>query len=312
MAKRRTKNKKKKTKVLYQKRATVLRKFVTCIIIIFCAVSLGIGILAIKSRLSRPLPETPAHNQSRIPREVKKAFPKIASASAALKIPILMYHYIEFVQDRRDTIRQSLDILPPVFDDQIKTLQDAGYTFITPHDLSDIMDGKMETPAKPIILSFDDGYRDFYTDAFPILKKYHAKGVAYVVPGFLDTPNYLFTWQLDEIDRNGLVEIGAHTVHHASLKGMNLDRATQEVINSKTMLEHELQHPITAFAYPYGSFDLQAITIVKNAGFATAVSTIPGIEEDANNRFFIYRIRPGGRQGQQLLTYLTQTYFKPW
>ena len=215
-----------------------------------------------------------------------------------------MYHYVEFVQDKRDTIRQTLDVIPPVFENEIVTLKNAGYTFITPSDLDAILDGTEQMPTLPIILSFDDGYRDFYTDAFPILKKYSVKAISYVVPGFLDRPNYMFTWQVHELVNSGLIEIGAHTIHHVSLKGMKYDLAKKEIFDSRVLLQQEFHVPVTAFAYPYGSFDLQAIQLVKDAGFTNAVSTIPGVAENSANRFFIYRIRPGGWEGQAFLNFI--------
>lgn len=216
-------------------------------------------------------------------------------------MPILMYHYIEHVKDAGDKIRISLNILPETLDKQIQTLADAGYTFITASDLADILDGIKPIPPKPIMLTFDDGYRDFYTGAFPILKKYNVKSVAYIISGFINKPNNLTDSQLEEIAKSGLVEIGAHTVHHLALKGLSDQTAKDEIINSKIQLEQKLGIPITAFAYPYGSFDINTIQFVKEAGFRTAVSTIPGAEVSNQVRFLTYRIRPGANTGKALL-----------
>lgn len=238
--------------------------------------------------------------------------PILHHVTLPLRLPILMYHYVEIVADKRDTMRKSLDILPTVFDAQIKTLQNAGYTFLTASQIPDILDGKLALPQKPIVLTFDDGYRDFYTDAYPVLKKYHVPATAYVVPGFLDKPNYLFKTQLDEINRDGLVEIAAHTVHHAYLKGMNLEKAKKEIVDSKNELEAEIGKPVVSFAYPYGAFDLKIADLVKQAGFTNAVSTLPGVELDGKNTFFLFRLRPGNRTGKTLLTYLEQMTYRPY
>ncbi len=229
-----------------------------------------------------------------------------------VRLPILMYHYIEYVTDKNDTIRKSLAILPSTFDAQIKTLQDAGYTFLTASQIPDILSGKVELPEKPIILTFDDGYRDFYTDAYPILKKYNVPATAYIVPGFLDHPNYMFTSQLEEINKDGLVELAAHTVHHAYLKGASKEHAKWEIEESKKELEEQLKKPVVSFAYPYGAFDLEIAQLVQEAGFTNAVSTLPGVELDGKNTYFIFRIRPGARTGEELLTYLKQSAFRPY
>lgn len=233
----------------------------------------------------------------------KKKTPK------SFRVPILMYHYVEYVTDKNDTIRESLNIKPHAFEAQVKTLKDAGYTFLYASDLGKILDGKKELPEKPVILTFDDGYLDFYTDVLPILKKHKAKAVVYIVPGVLDKPNFMYTSQVQEVAKSGLVEIGAHTVNHRFLKGLLEKTAWDEIIKSKQLLETMFHVPVVSFAYPYGAFDAQAITLVKKAGFTTGVSTLPGIEVNKENRYFLFRIRPGYRTGDDLLNYLEGTHF---
>ena len=176
-------------------------------------------------------------------------------------------------------------------------------------ELSEVLDGKKYLPENPIVLTFDDGYRDFYTYAFPILKKYNAKATQYVISGFLGNPNHLLKSQVEELSKDSLIEIGAHTVHHMWLKGQNEKTAFDEIYKSKTELEKIIGKPVVSFAYPYGAFDLSAIEQTKEAGFSTAVSTIPGIMQRQEHRFFLYRLRPGGRVGENLLTWLEKATF---
>jgi len=234
---------------------------------------------------------------------------QIATVSAVLRVPILMYHYVEYVKDKNDKTRISLNTTPDVLDAEIKTLRDARYTFMTTAELADVLDGKSKLPPKPVVLTFDDGYRDFYTDAYPILKKYHAKATQYVIAGFLDRSNHLLISQLQEIAKDGLVEIGAHTVHHVWLRGASLKTVGAEVFQSRIVLEHLIQKPIVSFAYPFGAFDEQAIHVVGVAGFKTATSTLPGTEQTRINKLFLFRLRPGGRIGQALLNLLNQQTF---
>lgn len=250
------------------------------------------------------LPETRTNTEVTVPKEVKSAHPR-ASASATFRIPILMYHYVEYVQDKSDTIRQSLDIEPNIFEEQIKTLIDNHYSFMTMSDVADVLDGKEQLPDKPVVLTFDDGYRDFYTDVFPILKKYRVKAVAYVVPGFFDTPNYMFTSQIKEIAKVPYIELGAHTMHHVYLKDMSPIFAEREIVQSKYKLEDLIHKPVVSFAYPYGAFDNSAIDLTKKAKFKTAVSTIGGITASESNRYFLFRMRPGYMTGATLVNYLT-------
>lgn len=240
-----------------------------------------------------------------LPKDVKESI-KNLKPQKSFSVPILLYHYVEYVKDEGDTIRKSLNITPDTFDAEIKTLKDAGYEFITIRDLADALDDKITFAPKSVILTFDDGYRDFYTDVFPILKKYNVKAVAFVVPNFLGSPNNLDTWMLSEIAKSGLVEIGAHTMNHSYLTGLPLEGVKYEVMESKKYLEDRLGIKVSSFAYPYGAFDNTTIDVVKKAGFRAAVTTIPGTFTLDVNRFFLYRIRPGGRIGTALLDLLEQ------
>lgn len=116
--------------------------------------------------------------------------------------------------------------------------------------------------------------------------------------------------QLDTVVKSGLVDVGAHTVHHIALKGRPHDEVQKEIDESKTWLEANYHISVVSFAYPDGSFDLQSAQLVKDDGFTTAVSTVPGIEQNQANRFFMYRLRPGYRTGQSLLNYLEQSSFR--
>lgn len=261
--------------------------------------------------LNHPRTTTPPEPEiSELPAHFRKLQMFQNSSATSLRLPILLYHYVEYVKDPGDKIRQSLDIIPSTFEKQLWTLTEAGYTFLTPSQIPDILNGKAVLPPKPIILSFDDGYRDFYTDVFPLLKKYHVRAVNYVVAGFIGKPNNLTDLQIQELVRSNLVEIGAHTLDHPNLRGLPLPRVQYEITEGKKRLEKEFSIPVVSFAYPYGSFDAQALRIVKDAGFTTAVTTAPGININQANRFYIYRIRPGYRTGEDLLKFLNQDTFK--
>lgn len=218
-----------------------------------------------------------------------------------LTVPILMYHYVEYVADKNDKLRIALNTTPYTLEQEILTLQHSGYTFMTNSELTDALDGKTILPYKPILLTFDDGYRDFATDAYPILKKYNIKATQYVIAGFLNFSNHLTTYQLQDIAKDGLVEIGAHTVHHLWLKGIARNTVVYEVNQSKKILEGLINKPVVSFAYPFGAFDEQSLEVVQKAGFTSATSTIPGVNQLQTNRYFLYRLRPGGRIGSSLL-----------
>jgi peptidoglycan/xylan/chitin deacetylase (PgdA/CDA1 family) len=264
---------------------------------------------------SRAIPELNEENQMTVlPADVAtvlgaKTGPKVTSP-APIRIPILVFHYVEYPQDKNDTIRISLTTIPSILEAQIETLKAAGYTFITPSDLVPALNGKVKNfPKKPIILSFDDGYMDLYTDVFPILKQEKVKAVTYIIVDFLNRPNFLFSFQLEDLAKSPLIEIGAHTMDHVALKGMSKDATWYQIAQSRIDLQKELHLPITSFAYPYGSFDQQTIDLVKQAGFTNAVSTLPGIKDTVDNKYYLYRLHPGYLTGQELLNFLAQDKF---
>lgn len=262
---------------------------------------------------SRRVPPPPGEDVIALPSEISKVLgAKNTKPQVTIRIPILLYHYVEYVQDKNDTFRRKLNIPPDVLTSQIETLKDAGYTFVNTAELAEALSGKQKLPKKTVVLTFDDGYMDFYTDVFPILKKENVKAVEYVITDFLNRPNFMFTSQVRDIAKSPLVEVGDHTINHVWLKGMARSQADYEVSQSKKDLENIIKAPVLSFAYPFGAFDEQAIDIVKNAGFTNAVSTVPGIEHTNNSEYFLYRLRPGYRTGKSLLDYLEGNTFSAY
>lgn len=289
----------------FLKKSSVIAGVLIAYFFLFLAAIAGAAVSHLYLSNRKQVIENRASEMTVLPQTIAKAM-RFSQLSRTYRIPILMYHYVEYVKDARDTIRKSLDITPNVFENQIRTLKEAKYTFITAGDVADVLDGKRELPDKPVVLTFDDGYRDFFTDVFPILKKYTVPATAYLISGFIGQPNYMFESQIREIVASGLVEIGAHTVHHISLKDKPEKEVAAEVSESKRMLEREFGTGVISFAYPYGAFDENAVQAVRNTGFRTAVSTIDGVSATRERRFFLYRIRPGGHEGENLLSYLEE------
>lgn len=210
-----------------------------------------------------------------------------------VKVPILMYHYIE--NPGHDKGRDKLLVPPALLEEQLKFLRDNGWTTITLDDLSSGLKDPKTLPAKPIILTFDDGYTDFYYQAFPILQKYQAKATIYVLsrgaaiaPGF-----YMSESQLIELSKSPLITIAAHTQDHRDLKAVNETYQRHEIFGSKQELESLIGKPVKHFAYPYGDFNDSAVKLVKEAGFETAASTIISTRNSESSRFTLRRVRIG-------------------
>lgn len=267
-------------------------RFLLVCLLLFVAVFLGVVTRDWWLGL-RPAPDFYYPQSSfKVPEDVLRE--RIATKSAqSLRIPIILYHYIEAVDKTKDPGRYNLATSPYYLDKQISSLKNGGYTFLFARDVPTILGDNSKMPRQPVVLTFDDGYEDFYWQALPILKKYQARGTIYVITDFVGRTGYL-TWpELRQIRDSGLVEIGAHTLNHAYLKNIKPELAKAEIDDSKARLENELGIKIVSFAYPFGAFDSNALQIVKSAGYTNAVSVIPGVNQSENNLFYLFRLRSG-------------------
>ncbi len=211
-------------------------------------------------------------------------------------IPIIAYHYVEIVTDERDFLRKNMAITPATFIGQINFLREKGYEPVFVRDIPDILNNKVRLDKKPVVLTFDDGYGDFYTDVLPILKQYDVKATAYIVPAFIGQLNYMTKAQIEEAVESGFVEIGAHTMHHAEVTDPTYEIKgilKSEIVDSKNALEKMFNVKAESFSYPYGRYNDKAIAILKDAGFITAVSEDEGSTVLEANLFSLPRTRVG-------------------
>lgn len=224
--------------------------------------------------------------------EAPEGFP-LTDKSKSMRLPILMYHYIEPKHEEPTSLRSRLTIIPTTFEKTVSELKKDGYDFYYVKDVPDIFNGRVAKSNRQVVLTFDDGYEDFYYYVLPVLQKYNVKATLYVINNYIGRRGFLNEQQLRTIVDSGLVEIGSHTLTHAQLKGLNLDRATAEIIDSKKQLETRLGIHIATFAYPSGSFDQQAIDLVKKAGYTVAVSTISDLHQSKETIYYAPRLRAG-------------------
>lgn len=224
--------------------------------------------------------------------------------SKTINLPILMYHYIEKEVPQESLIRKKLTISPQIFENQLKSLNAAGYEYYFASVAPAIIAGKIK-PARPaVILTFDDGYADFYSVGLPFLKKYKAKATVYVIANAIGGKVYLSGAEIKELIASGLVEIGSHTLDHVALKERTELEQRRQIEESKIILEKKFNIKINTFAYPYGSFSAKTADLVRAAGYGSAVSVIAGRRQAAENLFYLSRLRPGDRIGKQLIDFL--------
>ncbi|MCL4534774.1 MAG: polysaccharide deacetylase family protein [Bacteroidetes bacterium] len=191
---------------------------------------------------------------------------------ARVKVPILMYHYIRVNPDPTDMAGFNLSVTPKNFEAQVDYLTRNGYHTVSFEQLVAYFKAKQPLPPKPIILTFDDGYRDFYTNAYPVLKKYGQTATVFIITDWVGRPQYLTSQEIVEMAANG-IDFGGHTARHTDMRSMDETLAITEVIASKRALDTMLGKKTIAFAYPSGSYSDWAISLLKAAGYQAAVTT---------------------------------------
>lgn len=201
----------------------------------------------------------------------------------SMDVPILNYHMV-------GDLYHSLCVSPQQFDEQMGYLFGNGYHTITPDQLMNYLNYGRPLPENPIIITFDDGYLDNYTEAYPILKKYGFTATIFLVTNFINQDPRFMTWdQVREMQNYGIV-FGSHTMNHAELNKMNADQIANELSGSREEMARQLGHKPRYFAYPTGAYDLQIAEMVHQAGYRAAFTIRYGEAGVGSNPYALERI----------------------
>lgn len=194
------------------------------------------------------------------------------------RFPILMYHSIS--DNSRRAFRR-FAISPAVFAEQMAYLYDNGYCPLTVSALVDAIQASAVLPEKPVLLTFDDGFADFFTECLPILLHYQFTATLYLVTAYIgqtsrwldgekEADRPMVTWkQVQHIASCG-IECGSHTHTHSKLDGLPLWRVRDEVTASKKLLDSHLPSPVRSICYPYGCYSELVQQEVRQAGYTSA------------------------------------------
>ncbi|HEU4760378.1 MAG TPA: polysaccharide deacetylase family protein [Dehalococcoidia bacterium] len=182
-------------------------------------------------------------------RRAPAVFPPPAS-TAALSVPTLVYHHVS-QETPADFEQRTITVASAAFEDQLAYLQQSGYHTITTAELANALFYGLPLPDKPVLLTFDDGYQDAFTDAFPILQRYGFSGVFALITGFVGGAGYL-TWDQVQSMSGAGMEFVSHTVHHVDLGSVPAEAAGDELRQSRADLEAHLGRPVQVLVYPYG------------------------------------------------------------
>lgn len=226
-----------------------------------------------------------------------------------VRVPILMYHRIDYSAPGLPAITRALTVSPSDFSGQMEWIEAHGYHTITELQLwGALMEGRA-LPTHPVLVTFDDAYRDVVTYAAPILLRDHEHATAYVITDRLSRgrPSPWMLWrQLPLLERDGF-EIGSHTVSHADLVAVGPTAARFELRASRFALERYLHEPVQWLAYPYGQVDATVERLAREAGYVLAVTTQGGAVQDARFPLMLHRDEVTGTMGVAGLAALLRT-----
>jgi peptidoglycan/xylan/chitin deacetylase (PgdA/CDA1 family) len=237
---------------------------------------------------------------------------KIAGPKEGSRVPILMYHSISENLFGKSHPYYQINTAPRIFVEQMRSLSRMGYRTLSPGEVVEGFNRGADL-TRTVVITFDDGYRDFVKEALPVLKEcgftatiYLATGRIHDAPGTFDGAEYLAWSEVRELRKEGM-EFGSHTISHPILREQKPDEVRKELQRSKEIIEDQLSKQIVSFAYPYAfpeedaAFKKFLDAELQKAGYHNGVTTILGRASREDHRFFLPRLPVNSWDDQQFL-----------
>lgn len=203
-------------------------------------------------------------------------------AESAVRLPILMYHSI--------SEGNNLRVPKEEFRMQMAWLQENGYETLSPNEAFLVLTENRMPSEKCVWITFDDGYTDNYTEAFPVLKEYDMKATIFMIGKTIDKAHHLTKDQMVEMSAGG-ISIESHTINHLELNRMTSEQQEAEMIQSKELFDRILHQDTTVLSYPVGRYNEDSLRLSKEAGYKMAVTTEPGGATSAQGMYGLHRVR---------------------
>lgn len=183
-----------------------------------------------------------------------------------LEIPIFLYHHI--VKEESEIQYDYMQTTEKTFEKQIRGLENLGYHFISYQDLIDYNNGQKKLYKKSCVLTFDDGCKDIYTNAYPILQKYNIPFTMFVVTNAVGADGCASWEELKEMQDSGLALIASHSTNHTEFNKLSVAETLENVDSSYKALEENLGEQKTKiFTYPYGLYSQEQLEPLKEEGY---------------------------------------------
>jgi len=244
------------------------------------------------SIIERFNPDIKITNNTAIAIPLKNLNPSGVFVNGYQRIPILCYH-----QFTNKETGSSMVLSRKNFEQQMAFLKQNGYQVIALEDVQPFLEGKKALPNKSVVITIDDGYKSFYSIAYPILKKYGFKSTVFIYPDFIGAGLALKWNQVNALNDDPLVDIQSHSKSHASLsvkpKGEKkqdyLARLKVEVEGTDKILTKKIGQPATHFAYPYGNSSNELIQLLKKDDYQLAVTVKQGGNASFSSPYLLRR-----------------------
>ncbi|MGO8772922.1 MAG: polysaccharide deacetylase family protein [Terracidiphilus sp.] len=217
-------------------------------------------------------------------------------------IPILMYHSISDDAETGVHPYYRTSTSPQRFASQMKYLSDNGYRTASLTDVVTQLQGQAAVADKRVVITFDDGYRDFYREAFPVLDRFGFSATVFLATSFVGDRTLQFksrdclTWtEVRELRKSGIF-FGSHTVTHPQLRALSMPAINEEIVSSKRTIEEKLGSAVDSFAYPYAfpqtdsDFKKMLRDSLRQAGYQNGVCTVVGRARRSSDPFFMERL----------------------
>jgi len=205
--------------------------------------------------------------------------------------PIIMYHS---VNPKQNPAISGLIVSPETFQRQMRFLKRRKYNILPLDELIVLIKEKKKIPSRTVAITFDDGYKDSYTYAFPILRKYNIPATMFIIIDEVGRPNGdRVSWdQIREMRSSGLITFASHAMGPEPLINIKSEEELRlQIFGSKKALENKLGIGCSLFSYPEGMFNAKIKQMVIDAGYKAAVVTNPGRSYSNDDIFTLKRLR---------------------
>jgi peptidoglycan/xylan/chitin deacetylase (PgdA/CDA1 family) len=226
---------------------------------------------------------------------VRIAEPTPDGVERTARVPILMYHYLSAPPSNADIYRLDLSVTPELFAAHLDALRTNGYTTISLYELLAHLTQGAPLPEKPVILTFDDGYRDNYENAFPLLAERGMTATFFIVTDFIydQRPEYV-TWDMVRAMYAGGMSIEAHGRNHVSLKNKDREYLIWQALGSLEAIQQEVGTRPRFVSYPAGEYDQLTLDTFDSANYWAGVTTAQGATHSSGDLFRLRRVRVRG------------------